>query len=161
MFLEYDSETNLLPKKIAAKLYLLSFYIKTCPTKGWLPLWGRAPLWTLMCWHNLLTSSVSRVRALLNDRPCVSTISKVQMFHFFVLCAFIWVTSSAETWILSIWIEISGWSKITCQKKWFKFKIIRNLQLIFAYVRKKMNRRLPKQVISTSEWVTKQFKWPS
>lgn len=40
MFLEYDSETNLLPKKITIKLHLLSFYIKTYPTKSWLSLWA-------------------------------------------------------------------------------------------------------------------------
>lgn len=45
MFLEYDSETNLLRKKIAIKLHLLSFYIKTYSSKGWLSLWAAVPLW--------------------------------------------------------------------------------------------------------------------
>ena len=45
MFLEYDSETNLLPKKIAIKLHLLNFHIKTYSTKGWLSLWAALPLW--------------------------------------------------------------------------------------------------------------------
>lgn len=124
-------QSNLLPKKIAIKLHLLNFYVKTYSTKAV----------TLSSCATLNASCVGRIYELALSEQNGSTVECLlgctwtspgpQMFCF--LCSwlvFIWVTNTAETRILNVFSETSAWSKINSKK--FKLKSQENPKLMLT-----------------------------